>query len=220
MAGAAITPVIRMLYNPQGKSAYNFVPGVMGLILMLICAMMTAVAIVREKETGSMEVLLTSPISPMMIIIAKAIPYLVLSIFDLVLIIVCAVFVMGVPIAGSLFSLALVSILFLICPLCKCLGLLISTMVETQMAAMIASGMGLMMPTMLLSGLIFPIESMPRILQWISTIVPARWYIQSIKMIMIQGTPLSYTLPEIGVLSLITVILIALSVKNFKTRLA
>ena len=210
MAGAAITPVIRMLYNPQGKSAYNFVPGVMGLILMLICAMMTAVAIVREKETGSMEVLLTSPISPMMIIIAKAIPYLVL-------IIVCAVFVMGVPIAGSLFSLALVSILFLICTLC--LGLLISTMVETQMAAMIASGMGLMMPTMLLSGLIFPIESMPRILQWISTIVPARWYIQSIKMIMIQGTPLSYTLPEIGVLSLITVILIALSVKNFKTRL-
>ena len=217
MAGAAITPVIRMLYNPQGKSAYNFVPGVMGLILMLICAMMTAVAIVREKETGSMEVLLTSPISPMMIIIAKAIPYLVLSIFDLVLIIVCAVFVMGVPIAGSLFSLALVSILFLICTLC--LGLLISTMVETQMAAMIASGMGLMMPTMLLSGLIFPIESMPRILQWISTIVPARWYIQSIKMIMIQGTPLSYTLPEIGVLSLITLILIALSVKNFKTRL-
>ena len=218
MAGAAITPVIRMLYNPQGKSAYNFVPGVMGLILMLICAMMTAVAIVREKETGSMEVLLTSPISPMMIIIAKAIPYLVLSIFDLVLIIVCAVFVMGVPIAGSLFSLALVSILFLICTLC--LGLLISTMVETQMAAMIASGMGLMMPTMLLSGLIFPIESMPRVLQWISTIVPARWYIQSIKMIMIQGTPLSYTLPEIGVLSLITLILIALSVKNFKTRLA
>ena len=199
MAGAAIIPV-------------------MGLILMLICAMMTAVAIVREKETGSMEVLLTSPISPMMIIIAKAIPYLVLSIFDLVLIIVCAVFVMGVPIAGNLFSLALVSILFLICTLC--LGLLISTMVETQMAAMIASGMGLMMPTMLLSGLIFPIESMPRILQWISTIVPARWYIQSIKMIMIQGTPLSYTLPEIGVLSLITVILIALSVKNFKTRLA
>ncbi len=218
MAGASITPVIRMLYNPQGKSAYNFVPGVMGLILMLICAMMTAVAIVREKETGSMEVLLTSPISPAMIIIAKAIPYLVLSIFDLVLIILCAVFVMGVPIAGSLFSLALVSILFLICTLC--LGLLISTLVETQMAAMIASGMGLMMPTMLLSGLIFPIESMPRILQWISTIVPARWYIQSIKMIMIQGTPLSYTLPEIGVLSLITVILIALSVKNFKTRLA
>ena len=123
---------------------------------------------------------------------------------------------MGVPIAGSLFSLALVSILFLICTLC--LGLLISTMVETQMAAMIASGMGLMMPTML-SGLIFPIESMSRILQWISTIVPARWYIQSIKMIMIQGTPLSYTLPEIGVLSLITLILIALSVKNFKTRL-
>ena len=218
MTGASIAPVVRMLYNPQGKSSYNFVPGVMGLILMLICAMMTAVAIVREKETGSMEVLLTSPVSPAMIIIAKAIPYLVLSIFDLTLIILCAVLVMGVPVAGSLFSLALVSVLFLTCTLC--LGLLISTLVETQMAAMIASGMGLMMPTMLLSGLIFPIESMPRVLQWISTTVPARWYIQSIKMIMIQGTPLGHTLPEIGVLFLITIILIVLSVKNFKTRLA
>ena len=135
---AGITPAIRMLYNPQGKSSYNFVPGVMGLILMLICAMMTAVAIVREKESGSMEVLLTSPVSPFMIITAKAIPYLVLSVFDLILILVCAVFVMGVPIAGSVFSLAFVSVLFLICTLC--LGLLISTLVETQMAAMIASG--------------------------------------------------------------------------------
>jgi len=214
---AGITPAIRMLYNPQGKSSYNFVPGVMGLILMLICAMMTAVAIVREKESGSMEVLLTSPVSPFMIITAKAIPYLVLSVFDLILILVCAVFVMGVPIAGSVFSLAFVSVLFLICTLC--LGLLISTLVETQMAAMIASGVGLMMPTMLLSGLIFPIESMPRVLQWISTVVPARWYIQSIKMIMIQGTPLGHTLVETGALTLITIILIVLIIKNFKTRL-
>lgn len=214
---AGITPAIRMLYNPQGKSSYNFVPGVMGLILMLICAMMTAVAIVREKESGSMEVLLTSPVSPFMIITAKAIPYLVLSVLDLILILVCAVFVMGVPIAGSVFSLAFVSVLFLICTLC--LGLLISTLVETQMAAMIASGVGLMMPTMLLSGLIFPIESMPRVLQWISTVVPARWYIQSIKMIMIQGTPLGHTLVETGALTLITITLIVLIIKNFKTRL-
>lgn len=99
------------------------------------------------------------------------------------------------------------------------LGLLISTLVETQMAAMIASGVGLMMPTMLLSGLIFPIESMPRVLQWISTVVPARWYIQSIKMIMIQGTPLGHTLVETGVLTLITIMLIVLIIKNFKTRL-
>ena len=218
MPRATITPDIRLLFNPQAKSAYNFVPGVMGLILMLICAMMTAIAIVREKETGSMEVLLASPVKPLNIIIAKAIPYLVLSIIDLCVILVCAVFVLDVPIAGSFLALCGVSVLFLTCTLC--LGLLISTVVQTQMAAMIASGMGLMMPTMLLSGLIFPIESMPRILQWISAIIPARWYIQSVKMIMIQGTPVRFALPEIGILALITLVLLALSLKNFKTRLS
>ena len=217
-SAASISPEVRMLYNPQSKSAYNFVPGVMGLILMLICAMMTAIAIVREKETGSMEVLLASPIRPINIILAKAIPYLVLSVIDLGIIILCAVFVLGVPISGNFLGLCLTSLLFLCCTLC--LGLLISTLVKTQMAAMVASGMGLLMPTMLLSGIIFPIESMPKILQWISTVVPARWYIQSVKMIMIQGAPVRFALEEIGVLALMTLILLALALKNFKTRLA
>lgn len=212
----SVSPEIRMLYNPQSKSAYNFVPGVMGLILMLICAMMTAVAIVREKETGSMEVLLASPVRPINIILAKAIPYLVLSVIDLGIILLCAVYILNVPIAGSFPGLCLVSILFLSCTLC--LGLLISTLVKTQMAAMVASGMGLMMPTMLLSGLIFPIESMPRILQWISTIVPARWYIKAIKIIMIQGAPVRFALYEMGILTLMALVLGALTLKNFKTR--
>ena len=215
---ATVTPVVRMLYNPQGKSAYNFVPGVMGMILMMICAMMTAIAIAKEKETGTMEVLLTSPVKPLHIIIAKAIPYLVLSVILLILILLCAVFVMGVPIAGSFLALCAVSVLFLACNLF--LGLLISTVVNTQMAAMIVSGMGLMMPTMLLSGLIFPIESMPLALQWLSAAVPARWYIQAIKMVMIQGSPVACIMPEIGILSLMAIVFVAISLGNFKTRLS
>lgn len=216
-SAAGVTPTVRMLYNPQGKSAYNFVPGVMGLILMLICAMMTAVAIVREKESGSMEVLLSSPVSPLGIIIAKAIPYLALSFLDLCIILLCATTVLDVPVAGSLTALLVVSALFLACTLG--IGLLISTVAKTQMAAMIISSVGLLMPTMLLSGLMFPIESMPAVLQWISAAVPARWYIQAVKIIMIQGAPVRCAMTEIGVLLLMTLVVTAASVKNFKTRI-
>lgn len=212
-----IVPTVRMLYNPQMKSAYNFVPGVMGLILMLICAMMTSIAIVREKETGTMEVLLASPMRPIYIILAKAVPYFVLSFVNLITIVLLSVFVLGVPIAGSLFWLAVVSVLFIFVGLS--LGLFISTIVNSQMAAMLVSGMGLMMPVMLLSGLIFPIESMPRILQWISAVIPARWYIAAVKKIMIQGVEIRYVAKELSIIAVMAAGLIALSLKKFKTRL-
>ncbi|MCD7710780.1 MAG: ABC transporter permease [Porphyromonadaceae bacterium] len=212
-----IVPEIQMLYNPQSESAYNFVPGVMGLILMLICAMMTSIAIVREKETGTMEVLLASPMKPIYIILAKAVPYFVLSILNLVTILLLAVFVLHVPVAGSLVSLLFVSLVFIF--LALSLGLLISTLIDTQMAAILASGMGLMMPTMLLSGLIFPIASMPIALQWISLIVPARWYIEAVRKIMIQGVGMEFALKELGVLLLMTAVLLVVSLKKFKIRL-
>jgi ABC-2 type transport system permease protein len=212
-----IVPEVKMLYNPQGKSAYNFVPGVMGLILMIICAMMTSIAIVREKETGSMEVLLASPVKPLYIILAKAVPYFVLSMANLTTILLLAVFVLGVPIAGSLFWLVVISLLFIFTALA--LGLLISSLVDSQMAAMLASGMGLLMPVMLLSGLMFPIESMPRILQWISSIVPARWYIAAVKKVMIQGAEMQFVLKETVVLVVMALVLIVVSLKKFKTRL-
>jgi ABC-2 type transport system permease protein len=220
-AGIISPPVegvsIRMLYNPQGKSAYNFVPGVMGLILMLICAMMTAIAIVREKETGTMEVLLASPIRPIYIIVAKTVPYFVLSIANLVTILLLAVFVLGVPVSGSLVWLIAVSMIFIIAALA--LGLLISTLVSSQMAAMLASGMGLIMPTMLLSGLIFPIESMPRVLQWASCVVPARWYIDAVRRVMIQGVEVRFVWLDIAILSAMALVFIAVALRKFKTRL-
>lgn len=157
---------MKLLYNPQMKSVYNFVPGVMGLILMLICAMMTSVSIVREKEMGTMEVLLVSPVRPIFIILSKAVPYFVLSFVNLTTILLLSVYVLHVPVAGSLPWLVAVSLLFIFVSLS--LGLLISTLTQTQVAAMLASGLVLMMPTMLLSGMIFPVESMPWVLRGLS----------------------------------------------------
>ena len=214
---AAIVPQLKLLYNPQMKSAYNFVPGVMGLILMLICAMMTSISIVREKETGTMEVLLVSPVKPLFIILAKAVPYFVLSFVNLTTILLLSVYVLDVPVAGSLFWLVVVSLLFIFVSLA--LGLLISTVTRTQVAAMLVSGLMLMMPTMLLSGMIFPIESMPVILQAISAVLPARWYIQAVRKLMIEGVDVSLVLMEVGILATMAVLLITVSFKKFKHRL-
>lgn len=213
-----IRPNVRMLYNPQTKGAYNFVPGVMGLILMLICAMMTSIAIVREKETGTMEILLASPLKPIYIVLAKAVPYFTLSLVNLVAILLLSVFVLGVPIAGSLPLLLGLSMLYIF--LALSLGLLISSLVETQVAAMLTSGMSLMSPTMIFSGMMFPIESMPAILQGVSTLMPARWYISAVKKVMIQGSGLGDVALELTILVAMTAFFLFVSIKNFKTRLA
>ena len=207
----------RMLYNPQGESAYNFVPGVMGLVLMLICAMMTSVSIVREKETGTMEILLASPMKPIHIILSKMTPYFTLSVIDVISILLVANLVMEVPLRGSLWWLALVSALFIVVALS--LGLLISTLVSSQMAALLFSGIGLMMPTLIFSGLIFPLESMPAALRWIAEIIPARWYISAVRKIMIQGVDLSCFARELCVITAMACVLMTAAWKNFKVRL-
>lgn len=218
-SGTQSSPIVQthLLFNPQMKSAYDFVPGVMGLILMLICAMMTSISIVREKETGTMEVLLVSPIRPIFIILAKAVPYLVLSCVNLATILLLSVYVLHVPVEGSLWTLSFLSLLLIAVALS--LGLLISCVVQNQVAAMIVSGMGLMMPVMLLSGMIFPIESMPAVLQWISNIIPARWYIQAVKKVMIEGLGMAAVWHEALILSGMAALLIGLSLKKFKERL-
>lgn len=212
-----IVPVVQLLYNPQMKDAYNFVPGVMGMILILICSLMTSVGIVREKEYGSMEVLLVSPMKPIYIILAKAVPYLLVSLVNIGTILLLAYFLLEVPIKGSLFVVIMLSILYALVALT--LGLLISTVANTQKAAMLISGMALMLPVMLLSGMIFPIENMPWPLQLLSNIVPARWYIVALRDVMIKGLPFSAILPEVGILVFMIFVLIVLSVKRFKVRL-
>ena len=207
----------RMMYNPQMKSAFNFVPGVMGMILMLVCAMMTSVSIVREKERGTMEVLLVSPVKPFSVILAKAIPYFVVSAFILLIVLCLSVFLIKVPISGSLMWVVLVSLLFILVSLS--IGILISTLVSKQEVAILISGMVLMLPTMLLSGMLFPIESMPKVLQWISWCVPAKWYIDSIKVMMIQGLGIRYCLDAVLILCGFLTVITGLSVFKFKDRL-
>ena len=164
-----------------------------------------------------MEILLVSPVKPLFVILAKAVPYFVLSFVNLTTILLLSVYVLDVPVAGSLFWLIMVSLLFIFVSLA--LGLLISTVTRTQVAAMLASGLILMMPTMLLSGMIFPIESMPLVLQLISDILPARWYIQAVRKLMIEGVPVVLVLKEIGILLLMAVVLITISIRKFKYRL-
>lgn len=212
-----IVPQVKLLYNPQMKGAYNFVPGVMGMVLMLICAMMTSISIAREKEKGTMEVLLVSPMKPILIILAKAVPYLVLSIVNLATILVLSVFMLKVPIAGSLFWLIVVSLEFIFLSLS--LGLLVSTAVSTQAAALLISGMALMMPVVLLSGMMFPVENMPLFLRVVSDAIPARWYILAVRKIMIKGLGLSSILMELAILGGMTLLILAVSLKKFKVRL-
>jgi len=217
-SGSQITPVVHLLYNPQMKGAYNFVPGVMGLILILICALMTSVGIVKEKETGTMEILLVSPLKPIYIIIAKAVPYLLLSIVNIGTILVISYFLLDVPIAGSLILLFTLSIIYAIVALC--LGLFISTVTDTQQAAMLISAVVLMLPVILLSGMVFPIENMPLLLQWLSNIVPAKWYIMAVKDVMIKGVALQGIWKEIVILLFMALFMVVLSVKRFKVRLS
>jgi len=212
-----IIPEVKMLYNPQMVGAFNFVPGVLGMIMLLICAMMTSIAIVREKEMGTMEILLVSPMKPIYTILSKITPYFVLSCINFATIMLLSVYVLKVPIAGSFMSLVAVSLLYIFVSLA--FGLLVSTVTNSQQAAMLVSGMGLMIPVMLLSGMMFPIENMPLPLQWLSNIVPAKWYISAVKSIMIEGLGITSVLKEIGALSLMGLVLVTISLKKFKVRL-
>lgn len=212
-----IVPEIKMLYNPQQKSEFNFVPGVIGMMLLLICAMMSSIAIVREKEMGTMEVLLASPLPPAYIIVAKAIPYFTISCINLATILLLSAFMLHIPIAGSLFCLIGISMLYILVALS--LGLLISTIVDSQLAAMLLSSLVLMIPTILLSGTIFPIESMPFWLQKLSSVVPARWFIEAVRKLMIQGVEVRYVGHELIVLCIMIAVLITVALKKFKIRL-
>lgn len=212
-----IRPNIRMLFNPQLRSSYTFVPGVMGLIIILICAMMTSISIVREKETGTMGLMLVSPMRPSVIILSKMVPYMVLSTVNYLTILLLSVTLLDVPLSGNFWSLSLLSLIYIIVSLA--LGLLISTKARTQLAAMLGSGMLLMIPVVFLSGLMFPVESMPGFFRAVSAIVPARWYIEGVKKLMIEGLPIWLVTKEFIILSAMAVLLLAVSIRNFKLRL-
>lgn len=208
---------VKMLYNPQMKSAYNFVPGIMGMLLMLICAMMTSVSIVREKEKGTMEVLLVSPTPPLLIVVAKVIPYLVLAFGILTAILLVSTFVLGVPLSGSLAAIFGISALYIL--LALSLGLLVSNVVQTQLAALLGSAMVLLMPILMFSGMMFPIESMPIGFQWFSALIPTRYFITAMRKLMIMGVGIEEVMHEILILLGMLLALLTLAIATFKQRL-
>ena len=207
----------KLLYNPQMRSAYNFVPAIMGMLLMLVCAMMTSISIVREKERGTMEVLLVSPVRPLLIIVAKAVPYLMLAFVILTTILLMGRYVLGVPLSGSVFWIFVISVIYIL--LALSLGLLISNIAQSQLVALLLSAMVLLMPVIMLSGMLFPIESMPQILQWISVVIPPRYYIDAMRKLMIMGVGITDVLNDVVILSAMTVVLLSVALATFKNRL-
>lgn len=207
----------RMLFNSQMRSAFNFVPGIMGLIFIIVCAMMTSVSIVREKETGTMEVLLVSPVRPFKIVFAKMIPYFAISCIVLVMILLLARYLLGVPMSGGIAGIFSLSLLYLILSLS--LGLLVSTIADTQVAALLISAMVMMMPVLMLSGMLFPIENLPKFFQAVSCIIPARWYIDAIRKMMIQGMSLAAVWQNCAILFGMTVLLLGVSLRKFNDKL-
>lgn len=217
ISGTATSPfLLHTLYNPQLKSAYNFVPGILGMIFILVCAIMTSVSIVSEKENGTMNLLLVSPIRPQTIIFGKLIPYFLLSCIILAIMLTISYTVLEIPLSGNVFSVLFLSLLYIILSLS--IGLLVSTIVNSQITALIVSAIGFMLPVVMLSGMIFPVDNMPAILQWISCIIPARWYIEAMRKLMIQQLDLSHVWQEMAVLTGMAVLLIAVAVKKFNTR--
>ncbi|UII21001.1 ABC transporter permease [Fulvivirga ligni] len=213
-----IIPDQRMLYNPQLKGEYTFIPGMMAMIMMLVCVMMTAIAIVKEKEMGTMEILLVSPFKPLMVIVSKFIPYLVIALVNVTSILVLSWVFLGLGVRGSIFLLYAESLLFILTSLA--LGLLISIISDSQQTAMFGSLMATMLPTLLLSGFMFPVENMPVALQVVSNVVPSRWFYIIVKSIMIKGLGIADLWKETLILVGMTVFLLLLSIKKFKIRLS
>jgi ABC-2 type transport system permease protein len=213
----AIAPESRMRFNPTRESSNLFVPGLMAFVLTIISSLMTAISLTREKETGTMEALLVSPLRPWQIIVGKVTPYLGIGFFSVVAIVSAARLVFGVPLRGSLLLLLTEGILFILVSLS--LGILISARTSSQRVAMLGALVGTMLPNMLLSGFIFPIESMPMLLQWVSYVVPGRWFVTIARSIMLKGTGLDYLWRETLVLGAMALGLLVASARSFKARL-
>ena len=213
-----IIPEMRMQYNPGLKGVFMFVPGIMAMLLILISALMTSLSITREKELGTMELLLVSPLRPIQIIIGKVIPYVVLAFIDSCIILGMGKFVFGVPIEGNIVLLLIECLLYITMALS--LGIFISSITNSQQVAMTLSLVALMLPTILLSGFIFPVENMPVILQALCYMMPPKYFITIIKDIMLKGNGFIYVWKDTLILALFTVVFILTSIKKFKIRLA
>lgn len=210
-----VTVEQRVLYNPRQESAQFFVPGLMSFILLMISAMLTSVAITREKESGTLEQLLISPLKPLEILTGKILPYIVLATIDGILILIVGWLVFNVHVSGNLAFLGLVCLVYVFVALA--MGLIFSTIAKNQQEAMMMVLPATLMPSMLLSGFIFPIASMPVPLQWVAHIIPATYFLEIIRGIILKGTgPAELWLP-LCILAGIGVLFMGIAVKKFGT---
>lgn len=217
LQGETTEPILmETLYNPQLKSSYNFVPGIMGMIFILICAMMTSVSIVGEREAGTMDLLLVSPVRPRTVVLGKLVPYFLLACVLLGLMLVMGYTVLELPFSRAVFNVVWLSLLYIV--LALALGLLISTLVASRTAALLVSGVLLMLPVIMLSGMIFPVGNMPAPLRWLSCAVPARWYISALRGLMVQQLPAGHVAREAAVLAGMTAAVLAAAVRMFNVK--
>jgi len=215
LPGVFISP--QVLYNSDLKSSHFFVPGMIAVFLMMISALLTSITIAREKETGTMEQLLTSPVSPRQIIIGKVLPYVGLALLDGVLVLIFAVLNFGVPFSGSILLLLFFGTIYLTAALS--LGILISTLVSTQQVAMMAALFTTVLPSVMLSGFIFEIKNMPKALQLITYLVPARYFILIIRGIMLKGSDITVLWTQAICLVAITIILLVVATRKFQSKI-
>ena len=207
---------VKMEYNPEMKSVFMFIPGNIAMVMVIVTALMTSITLSREKESGSMRMLMITPVRPLFIILGKIIPYMLISFFSAIVILLMAYFVFQMPVIGNIFLLLLIFLTFMCTA--AAFGILISTVAPTQQVAMIGTMMGLFLPTMLLSGFIFPIENMPWILQILSNIVPPKWFIIAVKDVMIKGSGFAEVWKPFCIMLIMNVFLIAVSLKRIGKR--
>ena len=216
-AGVRIVPTLRMRFNPTRASSNLFVPGLMAFVLTIVSSLMTAITLTREKETGTLEALLVSPLRPWQIIAGKVAPYVAVGFLSVIGVLLEARLVFGVPLRGSVVLLLAEGMLFILVSLS--LGILISARTSSQRVAMMGALIGTMLPTLLLSGFIFPIESMPAPLRAISYVVPARWFVLVARGIMLKGIGVAYLWQPTLALAVMAVVLLGASTRAFHERL-
>ena len=208
---------VRMLYNPSLNGSMNFVPGVIAMIMMIVCTTLASVAVVREKETGTMEVLLVSPVRPIYVLISKVVPYFVLSVSIFVVVMLISNLMLDVPIRGNILLISLISVVYILT--CLAFGLMISNVTASQSEAMLISIVAIMLPILIFTGFLFPLENMPLIFQWIANILPARWYFLIIQSVMLKGLGIADVWMELCILLGMMVVLLAISLRKFNIRL-
>lgn len=216
-AAGSLVPAVRVWYNPDLKTRVFMVPSIMGLILMIITTILMSMAIVKEREIGTLEQLIVTPIKPSQLIIGKLVPFGILGFIDVLIVLSVMIFWFGIGVRGSFFFLVVSSFLFVLSTLG--IGLFISTISKTQQQAMMVAQFGIMMPMIYLSGFAFPIENMPKIIQYITYLIPLRYYITILRGVILKGASFFELLPETGMLLLFGILILFLSAKRFRKRL-